>query len=298
FRCDAINRLIWLTEPFSWEELPTKNPETRTLTMAGWIPRVQLIAKRIIQFIIIYHPVYTAIRIVVSPNRPLSFNGWFPFNATVSPTYELVNLIQFFAVLSYDCVTFGFNALYATFICIACSQLEKLRGNLAHIRQKQVSSDEADQEEERQVQTSQKVCSYMQKQLNDCIRQHQEILSYVRVLEQTLNQVVAGIFLLALGALCFGSFSIVTSWGNYVQMSQGMVSYLVNMTMLAIYTWFGYELTSQVERVRDAAWGCDWVGTPLHFQKSIRVIISSANKECILTAGKFVPVTVRTMVNV
>jgi hypothetical protein len=54
----------------------------------------------------------------------------------------------------------------------------------------------------------------------------------------------------------------------------------------------------QAERVRDAAWGCDWVGTPVHFQKSIKLIITAANKEVTLTAGKFVPVRVRTMVNV
>jgi hypothetical protein len=54
----------------------------------------------------------------------------------------------------------------------------------------------------------------------------------------------------------------------------------------------------QAERVRDAAWGCDWVGTPIPLQKCIRLIIAEANKEFTLTAGKFVPVTVSTMVNV
>jgi hypothetical protein len=54
----------------------------------------------------------------------------------------------------------------------------------------------------------------------------------------------------------------------------------------------------QAEKVKDAAWGCDWVGTPISFQKCITLIISAANKEFTLTAGKFVPVTIRTMVNV
>jgi hypothetical protein len=54
----------------------------------------------------------------------------------------------------------------------------------------------------------------------------------------------------------------------------------------------------QAEKVRDAAWGCGWVGTPMPFQKCIIIIIAAANKEFTLTAGKFVPVTIRTMVNV
>jgi hypothetical protein len=50
--------------------------------------------------------------------------------------------------------------------------------------------------------------------------------------------------------------------------------------------------------VRDAAWGCDWVGTPVPFQRCLVFIIAAANKEFTLTAGKFVPVCNKTMMNV
>jgi hypothetical protein len=36
------------------------------------------------------------------------------------------------------------------------------------------------------------------------------------------------------------------SWGNYVQMSQGVVTYGLLLLVLAIYCWFGHELTLQV----------------------------------------------------
>jgi hypothetical protein len=54
----------------------------------------------------------------------------------------------------------------------------------------------------------------------------------------------------------------------------------------------------QVARVTDAAWGCDWVGTPVPFQRCLAFIIATANKEFTLTAGKFVPVSNKTMMNV
>jgi hypothetical protein len=54
----------------------------------------------------------------------------------------------------------------------------------------------------------------------------------------------------------------------------------------------------QAESVRDAAWGCDWVGTPVPFQRCLVFIIATANKEFTLTAGKFVPVSNKTMMNV
>jgi hypothetical protein len=54
----------------------------------------------------------------------------------------------------------------------------------------------------------------------------------------------------------------------------------------------------QAESVRDAAWGCDWVGTPVPFQRCLAYIIATANKEFTLTAGKFVPVSNKTMMSV
>ena len=50
--------------------------------------------------------------------------------------------------------------------------------------------------------------------------------------------------------------------------------------------------------MRDAAIGCDWVGTPILFQRCLMFIIATANKEFRLTAGKFVPVSNLTMMNV
>ena len=54
----------------------------------------------------------------------------------------------------------------------------------------------------------------------------------------------------------------------------------------------------QAQSVRDAAFGCDWVGTPISFQRCLMFIIATANKEFELTAGKFVPVSNVTTKNV
>ena len=54
----------------------------------------------------------------------------------------------------------------------------------------------------------------------------------------------------------------------------------------------------QAESVRDAAFGCDWVGSPVPFQRCLMFIIATANKGFHLTAGKFVPVSNVTTLNV
>jgi len=79
------------------------------------------------------------------------------------------------------CLFVGFLSLYATLVCVACSQLEKLKLALLDIRQTHVISEqhcgnETDQQETGgQKNTPSKVFRHMQEQLNNCIRHHQEI---------------------------------------------------------------------------------------------------------------------------
>jgi hypothetical protein len=54
----------------------------------------------------------------------------------------------------------------------------------------------------------------------------------------------------------------------------------------------------QAERVREAAWGCNWVGTSVPFQDNLLFVVIAANKEFKLTAEKFVPMFISTMMNV
>jgi type VI protein secretion system component VasF len=100
-----------------------------------------------------------------------------------------VSITQLLGAVIYTIILLGFNGLYATLVCIACSQLEKLRASLLDIRQRHVTSEqdlgaESDQEEaqgqeKEQVHTSQEVFHHMQKRLNDCIHHHQQILRYI-----------------------------------------------------------------------------------------------------------------------
>jgi hypothetical protein len=69
-------------------------------------------------------------------------------------------------------------------VCVACTQLEKLRAALLDIRQIHVTAErdcgtQADQQEAQgQARTSEELFHHMQKQLNTCIRHHQEIKRY------------------------------------------------------------------------------------------------------------------------
>ena len=94
FRRDAIVRMLRLTDAFIWEDLPTTDPVTGALTMAAWIPRIQKFSSIISTTAATFHVVQTTIRFTFIDARPLMFGTWYPFDATKSPIYELINMSQ------------------------------------------------------------------------------------------------------------------------------------------------------------------------------------------------------------
>ncbi|PNF35138.1 hypothetical protein B7P43_G09269 [Cryptotermes secundus] len=292
-----------LTNAFTWEDLPTTSTKGET-TMAAMIPRIQKTVKQMLISVMAFHGSYIVVRLVNSEQRVLTANSFYLFDVSSSPVYEVILLSQIMAAAFYMVLFFGMWGLYATLVCIACSQLEKLRANLLDIRQEhktqeQDSGAETDTEEEEiQVHTSQEVFRRMQGELKDCVRHHQQILRFMKAMEDTLHPVLLGLFFIATGCICLSGFSVVMNWGEVMPMSQAALIYFAMMFFLFAFCRLGEELTHQAKSVRDAVWESNWVGAPVPFQHSLIIINIIASKKFSLTAGKFVPVSNKTMLSV
>jgi hypothetical protein len=87
-----IQYLIRLTGNFTWEELPTRHPTTGHLTKAGYIPKIQTIAKYIVVVALVFNGLQGIVH--MASTHDMMYTQWYPFDASVSPAYELVNLSQ------------------------------------------------------------------------------------------------------------------------------------------------------------------------------------------------------------
>jgi hypothetical protein len=87
-----FERLIHLTESFTWEELPTKDPVTGRRTWAGLITGIQKVSKNVFLFTVVYHVIQTSVSMVTS--NDMVFNAWYPFDVSTTPVYELIILSQ------------------------------------------------------------------------------------------------------------------------------------------------------------------------------------------------------------
>ena len=91
-RLRSIERAIDITDSFTWEDLPTTDADTGHLKAAGWIPRIIKYTWFAAIAIISLHFGQSTVRMVT--NHETILNAWYPFNWTVSPFYELVNISQ------------------------------------------------------------------------------------------------------------------------------------------------------------------------------------------------------------
>ena len=92
FRQKSIDRAIDLTDSFTWQDLPTRDADTGHLTAAGWIPLIMKFSRSAAIAMLCFHTVQSTIRIVT--NHETQYNAWYPFDWTVSPFYEIVNISQ------------------------------------------------------------------------------------------------------------------------------------------------------------------------------------------------------------
>ena len=81
-----------LTDSFTWEDLPNRHDDTGNLTAAGWIPITTKYSRSAAIALLCFHSVQSTIRIVT--NHETMMKAWYPFDWTVSPFYELVNISQ------------------------------------------------------------------------------------------------------------------------------------------------------------------------------------------------------------
>jgi hypothetical protein len=92
YRKRDIEHLLSLTDSFTWEELPTRDPHTGYLTKSGYIPIIQDLTKNMIVLVIVFNAAHITLRIVM--NHDMALASWYPFDVSVSPMYEIANFTQ------------------------------------------------------------------------------------------------------------------------------------------------------------------------------------------------------------
>jgi hypothetical protein len=86
--------MLRFTDAFIWEDLPLTVPDTGSVTMVAWMPRIRKMTTLIWTVALIYYAIQNAVRFSTSNDHVMIYETWYPFDTTESPVYELVILAQ------------------------------------------------------------------------------------------------------------------------------------------------------------------------------------------------------------
>ncbi|KAJ4437144.1 hypothetical protein ANN_17279 [Periplaneta americana] len=215
FSRDFVGKLLIFADNFNWDDLPPKDPNTGKPSIALMIPRIKKASLGVLIAAFGFLFAQTAISVIISEERPLIFNTWYPYDISKSPAYEITMAFQTMGLI-FGCgfVLYVFPPFYATLVVIACCQFEKLRAMLSDMKQQSTSSVFSTEDGDEEFKMQKELFIHMRRQLHNCIRLHQQVLRYKNELEETFSILFVGIFLLLLVALCFTTYSaaLVTQW--------------------------------------------------------------------------------------
>ncbi|KAJ4437182.1 hypothetical protein ANN_17317 [Periplaneta americana] len=259
-RKDILRRIFLLTECFTWEEMAMRDIRTGNLTIAGWIPRMNSFIKRATLIIAIIHILQCIAKITTSGG--LLFQTWYPFNTSTSPTYEFIQISQVMATVRLAALASAFPHLYAYLVCIACTQLHKIKDALLLVKEKYMKIQYGNADN---IPTEGNEEHLVQVEVRHIVKHHQQVLRYMKVMQDYMSGILGGVLLFLMLILCIAAFTAVL-----------------------------------FDSVRHAAWSSDWVGRPVKYQKAIAFIILISSKGFELSAWNIVPVsnsTLMSMVN-
>ncbi|XP_046815758.1 odorant receptor 13a-like [Vespa crabro] len=207
--------------------------------------------------------------------RNLLFRAYFPYDAHISPNYEVTIVAQLiatvYAATSYTAV----DTFIAMLVLHACGQLSNLKRDLMNLRPR--TSDE------------------FKTKLIYIVEKHDYLNSFADTIEDQFNVMLLIQMLGCTIQLCFQSFQalLVSSIiGEPNELFLLELSFLILyvfyvLIQLYLYCYVGERILSESKNILQAAYDCEWYNLTTKEAKSLLMIMYRARTPLCLTAGKF-----------
>ncbi|XP_076246661.1 odorant receptor 10 [Calliopsis andreniformis] len=232
-------------------------------------------------------------------SKQLPMEGWYPYNVTTSPSYEITSTHQTVAIIICCFNNVAIDTLITGFITIACCQLTLLSRNIIEINSRTdklliVSKDDIDVRK-----SAVNNCKKAYENLKLCVQHSNMIFDFSKEIQNIFGTVVFLQFLVNCIIICFIAFNIAQMKIYIPSVVFGMTMYMCCMTyQIFIFCWHGNELYLHSASVVLATYWSDWWNESQNFKRAIQIIMVRAQKPLILTAGNIMELSLQTFVRI
>nr|AQN78438.1 olfactory receptor 36 [Meteorus pulchricornis] len=137
--------------------------------------------------------------------------------------------------------------------------------------------------------------------VRDCVKQHQRLILHMERIENLFSMIL---FVQTFGSvinLCFSGFQIVLgdSETTLLRLFFSVDFIIASSVNLFLYAWPCQEIIEESQEIATGAYGALWYCLPYTEEgrlcrQSMMIVIMRARKPCVLTVGKFTPMSLQT----
>ncbi|XP_033325709.2 odorant receptor Or1 isoform X1 [Megalopta genalis] len=229
-------------------------------------------------------------------SKKLPLLGWYPYNTTASPAFEITALYQ--AVTIFICCfnNIAIDTLVTGLITIACCQLTILNRNIASLNNedKQLISIESRNNIKKPVEQT---CNKQYNDLKICVDHSNMIFEFSKEVQNIFGTAIFFQFLVNCNIICLIAFNIAQMKVYIPHVLFGMLMYVCCMTyQVFIFCWHGNELYLHSLEISLAAYTNRWWQKTENFKQAIQIIMTRSQRPLILSVGNIMDLSLQNFV--
>ncbi|CAD6232029.1 GSCOCT00001708001.3-RA-CDS, partial [Cotesia congregata] len=203
------------------------------------------------------------VKVLGMEEKKLPFRGFFFSNQTNSPAYQGFYVLGVIVGAFGGSTIAGATTLNLILVMHGSAKFLVVRRNIENLKNDKHNSIT----------------------IADCVKRHQEAILFAERVENTINILVLGQFVISTGLVCFAGFQITEMAKDRGQLMK-YTSFLNSAIFeLFLFSYSGQELLTESDAVGESCYSSNWVGAG--FTKSMQIVMIRSLSPCKITAAKF-----------
>lgn len=239
--------------------------------------------------------------LVAGRSRRLPMEGWYPYNTTATPAFEITAAHQGIAIIIACFHNVAMDTLMTGLIVVACSQLAILEHNITSIDNEEGirKLQNSDNDKSGSLAAERRAMSSSYQLLKRCAVHNNMIFHFTNEIQDIFGTVIFFQFLSNCVIICLIAFKVSQMKVYIPAVLIGMLTYMCCMTyQIFIFCWHGNELHLHSTRLATAAYSSNWFSNTEGFKRGLQIVMTRSHRPFTLSAGKIMMLSLDTFVQI
>ncbi|KYB28981.1 hypothetical protein TcasGA2_TC032272 [Tribolium castaneum] len=211
----------------------------------------------------------------------LPLPGWLPYNTKKYYYPTVIFQVMSVSVSAYN--NSSIDVLTCMLITVASAEFNLLKGALKTIDFHPKGHN-----------TKQLI----EAKFENCVNHHKEIVKFAYQIETIFSKGIFLQFFASIIVICFTGFQMIVVPIPSMQFIFLIIYFSCMMCQVAMYCWYGHDIITTSDSIGQAFYMSNWYESDVKIRKNICIFLERTKKPVILTAGKFVTLSLTTFTTI